>query len=139
MSSANLDLVRSILADWERGDFRSAEWADPEIEFVRADGPSPGSWMGVAGVAEAVRGSLSSWEDFRFEVDEYRQLDDQRVLVLHHYIGRGKTSGLELGQIRSTAAGLFHVRGVKVTRFVLYTDRERAFADLGLAPETDSP
>jgi ketosteroid isomerase-like protein len=130
--SANLDLVRSIYADWERGEFGSTEWADPEIEYVRADGPDPGSWTGLVEMAEGIRARLSAWEDFRTGAEEYRELDDGRVLVFIHQSGRGKASGLELGQMGSKGAVLFHVRGGKVTRLVSYLDRQNALADLGL-------
>jgi ketosteroid isomerase-like protein len=137
-SSANLDLVRSIYADWQHGDFSSVGWADPAIEFVYADGPVPGSWIGLTGMADANREWLSTWGEFRAEADEYRELDDQRVLVLDHRSGRGKTSGLEIGQMRTKGAVLFHIRDGRVVRVAIYLDRDRALADLGLAPEGDS-
>jgi ketosteroid isomerase-like protein len=136
--SPNLDLVRSIYADWERGDWSSAEWAHPEIENVYADGPSPGSWEGEAGMAAAARDRLDVWEDFRVKAEEYRALDDERVLVLVRFSGRGKASGLEVGQMRTKGAHLFHITGGEVTRLVIYWDREHALADLGLAAEGDS-
>jgi ketosteroid isomerase-like protein len=130
--SANVDLVRSIYAAWERGDWSSAKWAHPAIEYSIADGPTPGSWKGVAGLAEGWREWLSAWEEVCVEAEEFRELDDERVLVLHDYSGRGKTSGLELGQMRAKGAALYHIRGGKVTKLVGYFDREHAFADLGL-------
>jgi ketosteroid isomerase-like protein len=130
--SANLDLVRSIYATWARGDFSSTVWAHPEIEFVFVDGPSPGRWKGLAGMAEANRDWLSAWADVRQEVDSYREIDGERVLVLHRFRARGKRSGLDLQQMRREGAGLFHVRDGEVIRIVHYFDRERALADLGL-------
>jgi ketosteroid isomerase-like protein len=130
MASAKLELVRSIYAPWERGDFSSARWAHPEIEFVLADGPTPGSWTGLAEMAAVWRDMLGAWEDLHAEAEEYRELDDERVLVLTNNSGRGKTSGLELGEIQTKGANVFHVRGGKVTRLVVYWDRERALADL---------
>ena len=136
--SENLDLVRSIYAAWERGDFSTIEWAHPEIEYVTADGPSPSSVTGVAGMADATREWMAVWHDWRVEGDEYRDLDSERVLVLVRYSGRGRTSGMQIAQVRTTGATLFHVSGGKVNRLVFYLDRERAFADLALAPETGS-
>jgi ketosteroid isomerase-like protein len=139
MTSANLDLVRSIYADWERGDYSWVAWVHSEIELLIADGPAPGSWTGLAGMAEGFRGFLRAWEEFHTEGGAIRELDGERVLVLVHYGGRGKTSGLQLGQMRTKGASLFHVRGGKVTKAVLYVNGKRALGDLGLAPMALSP
>ena len=130
--SANLDLVRSIYAAIERGDFASSEWADPDIERVVVDGPEPGTFRGLAGLAEGMRTVFRDMEDVRAEAEECRELDGERVLVLVHYAGRGRESGVDLGLMRTEGANLFHVRGGKVTRLVIYMDRDNALADLGL-------
>jgi ketosteroid isomerase-like protein len=125
----NLDLVRRIYADWARGDFGSTEWADPEIEFVIADGRDPGVWTGSAELAEAWREVLSYWDDLRMEADNYRPLDDERVLALHTWTGQARTTRLVS---LADGASLSHVRHGKVVKLVLYWDRDRALADLGL-------
>jgi ketosteroid isomerase-like protein len=132
--SENLDLVRSIYADWERGDVSSADWAHPAIEFVVADGPQPGAWTGLDGMAQGEREILTALTDLHTIPDEYRELDSERILVLVHVEGRAKISGIDLGQIvpGRKAANLFHIRDGQVTRLVLYHNTDRAFADLGL-------
>src|ERR1700730_1637907 len=101
MSSPNLDLVRSISEAWERGDFSSAEWADPEVEIVRADGPAPGRWTGPTGLVESTRDWINAWEGAGMAVEGCQELDDERVLVLIRFSGRGKASGVELGQLQT--------------------------------------
>jgi len=130
MSQENVEIVRSIYAAWGRGDFSSIEWADPEIEYVVVDGPEPGSWRGRAAMTETMRGILSAWENARIEADEYIHLNEERVLVLNHLSGRGKSSGLEVGQMKRNGAAVLHVRHGKVMRYVSYNDRDRALAEL---------
>ncbi|HTQ68628.1 MAG TPA: nuclear transport factor 2 family protein [Solirubrobacteraceae bacterium] len=129
--SENLDLVRSIYADWERGDFfgGSGDWIDPNIDFVMADGPDAGVWHGRAGLIEGTRALFRAWNDWRCETEEYVVLDAERVLVLLRVSGRGKTSGLEVGQV---AVNLFHVQAGKVTKLAIYWDRANALAEFGL-------
>src|SRR5438067_12628563 len=112
--SENLDVVRSIYADWARGEYTSAWWADPEIEYLIADGPTPGSWKGVAGLWEGWRAWLSAWDQVRAVADEARRAD------------------WSPGRCPRKVRPLLQVRGGKVTKLVDYFDRERAFADLGL-------
>ena len=129
--SENLDLVRSIYAAWERGDFSRAEWADPEIEF-ESFGFDAMKSTGVAEMAERWREWMRAWDDYRTEADEYRELDSDRVLVLMQHGGRGKASGVGIENMKTEGANVFHLRAGRVTRLVLYWDREHALADLGL-------
>ena len=110
--SETLDLARSIHA---------------------ADDPSSGGLTGVAAVEANWRDFQGAWEDYHVEAAEYRQLDDERVLVIVQLSGRGKTSGLDVAQTGSRAANIFHARERKVRKLVIYWDGDRALADLGLA------
>lgn len=128
----NEDLARALISSWGHGDYSSAEWAHPEIEFVIADGPEPGRWTGLRGMAEGWGQVLSAWEGFHGAAEAYHELDDERVLVFNRFGGRGKTSGLEVGEVGVQSATILHFRDGKVTRLAVYWDRERALRDLGL-------
>ena len=131
--SENLDLVRSIYEATERGDFSDASWADPDIDYVFVDGPEPSAFKGHPGLVEAMRQTLPVWDRFQTHVDEYRELDSDRILVLLHTGGRGKASGVELGGLGHHGAQVVHVRDGKVTKIAVYYDLDRALVDLGLA------
>src|SRR5438552_13893510 len=135
--SENLELVRTILAEWERGDFRSVDWADPQIEYAIVDEPGSQVGRGVAAMTRTWREFLTAWEDYRVEANEYRELDGERVLVALRARGRGKASGLDIAASGGGrgSANVFYVRGGKVRRLVSYFDRDRALADVGLATQ----
>ncbi len=135
--SANVELIRSIYAARAGRSSNPSEWADADIEYEMADGPSPGRWTGITGMRQAWREFVAAWEDYHLDVDEFRELDEERVLVLGHYRGRGRTSGVDLGKMGTEGASLYHLRDGKVTKIVGYFDRDRALAELGLAPEGD--
>ena len=115
--SANLDLVRSVYADWERGEFNPRPaWADPRIEFEVPGGPEPSTRFGMD-AAPGVEGFVKLWENLRLDAEGYRELDDGSVFVVCRMRGRGKGSGVEVDQRR---ASLFDLRDGKLTRLALY-------------------
>jgi hypothetical protein len=128
--SENLDLVRSIYANWEGGDFSTADWAHPQIEYVQNEGPEAGTTTGHRGMARSFRGFLGAWDEWHVGAEDYLELDRRRVLVPYHFTARGKTSGMEVGQAKG--ASLFHVTSGQVTRLVQHFDRDHALADLGM-------
>ena len=101
-------------------------------------GTEAGRWTGLAATAAAWRDYLAAWEDFRVHAEEYREVDGERVLVLVQLTGTGRTSGLRLEEIEAKTANVIHLDGGRITKLVIYWDRDRALAGLGLKEEGDS-
>ncbi len=133
MSVDNVELVRSIYEAWEAGDFsRTTDWAHTEIECVSFGGPVSGGYTGAAAIENGWRAMLEILDDAQPEAQEYRDVDEERVLVLGRLHGREKDTGADVEQFR---ANLFRIREGKVVRLIFYWDRGRAFADLGITPD----
>ena len=96
--SANVDLERSVFADWERGDFSRLIGLIP-IELASPEGIDSGSWRGRGEVRAAWRDTLAAWDNLSVTAEEYDELDEERILVLHRFSARGKLSGLEVGEV----------------------------------------
>ena len=83
-----------------------------------------------------MRTILSVSDDLHTEVEEYRELDAERVLVLTRWNSRGKKSGVP---VVGAGAEVFMIRDGRVIGITLYNDRGLDLADLGLTPGADSP
>ncbi len=73
--------------------------------------------------------ALAAWAGYEATGEKFLELDAERVLVLGRVTGRGKTSGVS---VETEFANLLHVREGRISRLSLYSDRDRALADLGL-------
>jgi ketosteroid isomerase-like protein len=91
MAEENVELLRSLYAAFNRGDFEAAvRAAHPDVELIPPGGQSP-----IRGGA-ALRAWMEpdAFEDQRFEPLEFT-VNDGRVLVRHRMTGRGAGSGVE--------------------------------------------
>ena len=121
--------VRSILANWARGDYSSVEWADPDIVFIGADNPE--ETRGIEAVGRRWRDFLTAWEHFGTTPEKFIDLEDDRVLVLVRFEGRGRASGASTTSF--SGAQLFTLREGRVVRLVLYSNIGDALEAAGLS------
>jgi ketosteroid isomerase-like protein len=127
MSQQNVEIVKRIFARWERGDFSSVDWADPEIEYV-VPGPDPQVHRGI----EAMNRSWGEWlevfEDMTVHLKEIREAGD-RVVIDQDFRGRGRGSGIP---VDLPGAAVFTFRDGKVIRFAGHTNLESALKEAGI-------
>ena len=136
MSQGNVEIVQrmyeaaaEIFATGDLGRLDES-FFDPGVEWHdAADQPDGQVYHGIEGVRRALRGFLEAWSNYSCDVEETIEAADERVVVLTHERGRGKTSGVEIDQ---RGAHIWTFRDGKVVEFRAYWDRNRALELAGL-------
>lgn len=132
MSQQNVEIIRGMYEAFSSGDGDGAlEYFDPEVVIDathRVDGRiGKGHQELVAILGEW----LGTWDDWREEVEEIRDLG-ARVLVVSTQCGRGKESGIDW---EARFAMLYEFRRGKISRWTIYDDLDEA-AQATSAPRT---
>ena len=105
----------------------AASTPDFEMHLIGITG-EPVHYIGVAGIREFFRDVSESWESFRFEATEIRDLGD-RVLVLADVRARGRASGAEVADRWAWIIELSDGKAASLRGFV---DQREALAAAGL-------
>jgi uncharacterized protein len=128
MSGENVEVVRKVVDEWNRRDVDALiaratedfEWHPVLVESVEGGGV----FRGHDGFREFLREWNSTWETWKLEAEEIRDLGEQ-VLVLTRVHAKGRGSGIVLDQ---SAAHLFEFRDGLLCRAQTFFDRDEALA-----------
>ena len=132
MSQENVELVRKLFEVYnERSVGENAYLIDPEMDWdmSRVELPDGTSYTGP----EEFRHFIEAWEEgFASESMEAQEMIDagNRVVVVVHHRGRGRSSGIEVEQ---HFAMVWTLRDGRAVRMALYPTREQALAALELS------
>jgi ketosteroid isomerase-like protein len=124
----DLDKLKGLYEDWDRGDFSGhSEIFHPEMTSETFEMGEPIQSESYDGFIENMREWLSTWErPLTIEAEDFIQAG-ARILVLIHWSGRGKGSGVE---IEGRGAHLWTFREGRVVSHETYRDRDEARATL---------
>ena len=131
MSEENVEVVRSIYAEWARGNFWTGDHLDPDVRFTWVNpilAPRPET-RGLAELSEGMREFLKAWEGLTATAEQIMDAGDH-VVALEVWRGRGKASGVSTDVRQASVWTL--ARG-KVTAVVVYADRAAALEAAGLS------
>jgi ketosteroid isomerase-like protein len=132
MSQQNVKVVRRAFSEFtipgDPGPMVAASHPDFEMRLVSVGG-GPATYRGEAGIRAFFRDVAESWESFRFEATEIRDLGEG-VLVLGQVRGCGRGSGVEVDDVW---AWIVHLEDGRAVSLRGYLDPSEALAAAGLS------
>jgi ketosteroid isomerase-like protein len=128
MSRENVELVRSIQDDWNRGDATLlADKCHPDLEFLPLRAATEGAYRGLAGIESFVEDTLEVFDKFEMRY-EFADLGE-RVLAWGVIHVRARGSGIETD---IETGGVYDFRDGKVVRWEDFGSKEKALESVGL-------
>jgi uncharacterized protein len=130
MSRENVEVLRRIYQEWAKGNARiDMSVYDPNFVYIsQATDPDPGPHMGLEATRDYYRRFLASWEDWRIEASEFREVGNS-IVVHARRSGIGRASRVPLEDHS------FHVwtfRGGKIIRMDVFEQETEALEAVGL-------
>jgi ketosteroid isomerase-like protein len=129
MSRENVEFVREVYAEWERGNFRAGvDRYDPDAVLVQHPGfPEAGTYEGLEGFADYMHTFLDAWEEVTIEAVELTEVGDSVVaVVVQRGIGKGSGAATDFSYFQ-----VWTFRDGKVVRLEVIRDREAAYEAAG--------
>ena len=129
MSQENVELLRSIQDDWNRGDTTvDPERIHPDLEYLPRRAATEGAYRGLAGLERFIADTLEVFEKFELHF-EFADLGE-RVLAWGHIHVRARGSGIETD---IEIGGVYEFRDGKVVRWEDFGSKDKALAAVGLS------
>jgi ketosteroid isomerase-like protein len=117
MSEENVEVVRRMYAAFQRGDAEaSLAHFDPEVRVDMSRRGVGGVGRGRDDLSRIIGEWVASWDDWREEIEEIRDLGSQ-ICVVAVQRGRGKGSGVE---VENRYGVLYEFTGNKISRLTGY-------------------
>ena len=131
MSQENVELLRSLQDDWNRGDTTvDAERFHPDLEYLPRRAATEGAYRGLAGLESYIADTLEVFEKFELHF-EFADLGE-RVLAWGHIHVRARGSGIETD---IEIGGVYEFRDGKVVRWEDFGSKDKALEALGLSEQ----
>ncbi len=131
MSTPNVKAVQEVTAAMNRGDIEAVlESMDPDVSFAPLRAQIQGVYKGHDSVREWWTDTEQSFAEFRLELEDIRDLGDERVLSIGTLRVRGQGSGVEADV---PSAWVIVFRNGRIVSATDYGDRQTALEAGGLA------
>jgi ketosteroid isomerase-like protein len=132
MSQENVEAAKRVIDAFNRRDLDAIfECVNPDVEWFPAMQVTFGGGLrGREGIESYVREVSDTWEEYRVVGQDFRDLAEDRVLVLSRIEGRGAGSG---GLVDAEMGQVYDFRDGKIARVRTYLDHSNALKAVGLS------